>query len=72
MQQGLREHGKNWVGAVFELKNTAVLRINPSQIAFCPNCNAGLIINHYYEMLDNRGTMIYGCCSGEIPGTVLV
>lgn len=71
IQQGVREHGKHWVGAVIDLKHTAVLRINPAQSAFCPSCNAMLLSNHWYEMLDERGTMIYGCCSGEIPGPIL-
>ena len=37
MQQGLRQHGRDWVGAVMELKNTAVLRINPAQDASALN-----------------------------------
>ena len=72
MKHGLAEHGKNWVGAVFALKNTAVLRINPTQTAFCPNCGAPLIIMHNYEMMDDKGTLIYGCCSGELPGGTIL
>jgi hypothetical protein len=67
MQQGLREHGRDFVGAVVELKNTAVLRINPTQDAFCPQCNQILIRGHWYGMYAPDGTLIYGCCSGEIP-----
>jgi hypothetical protein len=71
IQQGIREHGKNWVGVVMELKNTAIIRINPTQSAFCPKCNQFLLANHWYEMVDDWGKMIYGCCSGETPGTIL-
>ena len=66
MEQGLRHHGRDWVGVVFELKNTTVLRINPSQDAFCPECSHILQTNHNYWMYDDDGNMIYGCCSGEI------
>lgn len=72
IKQGLEHHGKNWVGAVVALKNTAVLRINPAQDAFCPKCGLILITNHWYAMYQPDGTMSYGCCSGEIPGTILV
>jgi hypothetical protein len=71
MQQGLREHGRDFVEGVLNLKNTAVLRINPSQDAFCPKCNQKLIVYHNYEMVADDGTLIYGCCSGEIPGPIL-
>lgn len=64
MQQGLEVHGKNWVGAVVELKNTAVLRINPAQSAFCPQCHQVLAPVHYYEMRMPNGTLSYGCCYG--------
>jgi hypothetical protein len=66
LQQGIRQHGMEWVGAVVALKNTAVLRINPAQEAFCPKCNALLILNHNYGMYFDDGTLIYGCCSGGI------
>uniref|UniRef100_Q022R0 Uncharacterized protein n=1 Tax=Solibacter usitatus (strain Ellin6076) TaxID=234267 RepID=Q022R0_SOLUE len=71
MQQGLREHDRDWIKAVLDLKNTAVLRINPSLDAFCPQCNQLFIHGHWYEMKKSDGTLIYGCCKGEIPGTIL-
>ena len=71
IQQGLREHDRNSIRTVLELKNTAVLRINPTQNAFCPKCNQGFIHGHWYEMRMPNGTLSYGCCSGEIPGTIL-
>src|ERR1700688_203793 len=48
MEQGLRQHGKDWVGAVAELKNTAVLRVNPTQDIFCPKCGLIIITSHWY------------------------
>ena len=64
IQQGLLHHGKDWVGAVVGLKNTAVLRINPTQDAFCPDCNHVFQTGHWYEMRMPNGTLSYGCCSG--------
>jgi hypothetical protein len=64
MEQGLRQHGRDWVGAVVQLKDTAVLRINPAQDAFCPKCGQILILGHWYGMYAPDGTLIYGCCSG--------
>jgi hypothetical protein len=71
IQQGLREHDRDWIKSVLELKNTAVLRINPALDAFCSNCNQMLRSNHWYEMPFDDGTLIYGCCRGEIPGPIL-
>ncbi len=42
IQQGLREHDRDWVKAVLELKNTGVLRVNPALDAFCPKCSRKL------------------------------
>jgi ribosomal protein S27AE len=64
MEQGLRQHGRDWVGAVVALKNAAVLRINPTQDAFCSRCGDIIIISHWYGMYAPDGTLIYGCCSG--------
>ncbi len=64
IEQGIEQHGRNWVGAILALDNTAVVRINPAQRARCPDCGLILIISHNYAMYDWRGTMIYGCCSG--------
>jgi hypothetical protein len=72
VQQGLRVHGKEWVGAVVELKNAAVLRVNPAEDAFCPKCNLIILQNHWYAMYDLRGTMIYGCCRGVIPRPIII
>ncbi len=67
MQQGLREHDRDWIKAVLELKHTSVLRVNPALDAFCPQCHQVLMSGHWYEMKASNGTLIYGCCRGEIP-----
>jgi hypothetical protein len=64
MQQGLREHDRDWIKAVLELKNTSVLRVNPALDAICANCNRLVIVGHWYGMYFDDGTLIYGCCSG--------
>jgi len=61
MEQGIREHGRDWLGVVLGFENTAVIRINPGIDAICPSCNQLLIRSHYYWMGRD-----YGCCSGEI------
>ena len=72
MQQGLREHDRDWIKAVLDLKNTSVLRINPALDAICASCREIIILGHWYGMYAEDGTLIYGCCSGEIPGTIFV
>jgi hypothetical protein len=67
MQQGLREHDRDWVKAVLALRNTSVLRINQALDALCADCNGLIIRGHWYGMHGRDGTLIYGCCSGEIP-----
>jgi hypothetical protein len=71
MQQGLREHGRDMVGAIVELKNVAVLRINPEQDVICPSCRQIIITNHWYSMYTDDGKLIYGCCSGGTSGPIL-
>jgi hypothetical protein len=68
MQQGLREHDRDWIKAVQQLRNASVIRINPAQDAFCPKCNQMLVRHHHYHMREpDKETLIYGCCRGEIP-----
>jgi hypothetical protein len=75
VQQGLQEHGRGVVEGVLALKNVAVIRVNPSEVAICPNCKerittggtlvegrivGGTEVPHYYG-----GTSAYaGCCRG--------
>lgn len=69
VEQGLKQHGQNWVGVAMELKDTAIIRINPAQNAFCPDCNHVMLGSHNYRMDDDWGKLIYACCSG--PDTAL-
>lgn len=72
VQQGIREHGRERVREIMELKNSAVLRINPVQHLICPQCSERLMtIIEYYECVRDDGKLLYGCCRGEIPGTIL-
>jgi hypothetical protein len=65
MQQGLREHDRDWIKAVLSLRNTAVLRVNPALDAICANCNQLLMTNHWYGMPDKDNPLIYGCCRSD-------
>jgi hypothetical protein len=68
MQQGLREHDRDWIKAVQQLKNASVIRINPAQDAVCAACNRMLIRHHHYGMREpDKETLIYGCCRGVLP-----
>ncbi|WP_251022561.1 hypothetical protein [Streptomyces sp. ISL-10] len=60
VQQGIREHGREAVGAVLELKDTSVIRVNPVQVTVCPDCNQRLLRGHYYCWVNG-----YGCCKSD-------
>lgn len=57
LAQGIREHGREMVGAVLDFENTSVIRINPPAVAICTNCNRKLLAGHYYCWVNG-----YGCC----------
>ncbi|MFG2296033.1 hypothetical protein [Streptomyces sp. NPDC048603] len=59
MQEGVQEHGKEAVQAVFDLQEMAVIRVNPVQDTTCPNCRASLLGKHWYEHKK------YGCSRSE-------
>lgn len=75
IQQGMREHGRAVVEAVLAMRNVALIRVNPSEVAICPNCTeriteggtlvddriiGGTEVPHHYG-----GTRAYaGCCRG--------
>ena len=61
VQQGLREHGRDWLGVVLGFENTSVIRINPAIDVICPICSQMMMRGHYYWMGRD-----YGCCSGDI------
>ncbi|KPV61083.1 hypothetical protein QJ48_01770 [Paenibacillus sp. A3] len=56
MQQGISEHGREAVQSIFNLKDVAVIRVNPRQEANCPECGQILRAPHYYCYWS------YGCC----------
>ncbi|MER5777354.1 hypothetical protein ABT144_24275 [Streptomyces sp. NPDC002039] len=60
LQQGIREHGRETVSRIFSLKNSALLRINPSIVAECPNCSQTLLRGHEYV---SQGYA--GCCRDD-------
>ncbi len=43
LQQGVRTHGLEAVNAVFSLKNSTFLQVNPTFVPVCPNCDHKLM-----------------------------
>jgi hypothetical protein len=76
IQQGIEEHGEEAVRAVFSLKRTAVLQINPVQNTICPNCRlhilltgvggGGVIYGGYDYDYWCRDGSAYACCKAVI------
>jgi|HubBroStandDraft_2_1064218.scaffolds.fasta_scaffold11147_2 hypothetical protein len=62
MQEGIREHGRDWLGAVLEFENASIVRVNPGNDAICPICQAPIIEGHLYWMEDPDTGRGYGCC----------
>ncbi|MGA5558890.1 hypothetical protein [Streptomyces lavendulocolor] len=56
VKQGIEEHGLDATRAVFDLKDTAVIRANPHQQVVCATCRRQLASPHYYVYWR------YGCC----------
>ncbi len=62
IQQGIREHGPEFVKGAIEFKNTSIIRVNPSSWEVCPKCNLMIVSGgHYYSLGDGR----YYCCRGK-------
>jgi hypothetical protein len=61
LQQGIREHGVDSVRAIFELKNSALLRVNPHFVVSCPQCDQTMEGGITYE------GDTYGGCSYPDP-----
>jgi len=61
LQQGIRTHGLEAVNAVFSLKNSTFLQVNPTFVSVCPECERELSRNEagggWYDC-DQYG----GCC----------
>jgi hypothetical protein len=64
MQQGIRQHEREWIEGIMDLKNTSVVRVNPAIDTVCPECRLIRRPGHWYEMRMPNGTLSYGCCSG--------
>jgi hypothetical protein len=77
IQQGLEEHGEEFVRTAFSLKRAAILEINPVQNTICRNCRlhilgagvgAGLApirIYYNYDYWCVEGNA-YACCSSYV------
>jgi hypothetical protein len=61
IQQGIREHGPEFMKGAIDAKNTSIIRVNPSGWEICVICAAMIVSGgHYYSLGDGR----YGCCRG--------
>jgi len=56
VQQGVREHGKDWVKGVFGFENASVIRVNPATIPICPKCTQPINAKARYWWWP-----VYGC-----------
>ncbi|MEU9143755.1 hypothetical protein [Streptomyces sp. NPDC048349] len=62
LEQGIREHGLDSVKAIFELKNSAFLRVNPHFVVYCPVCDQRMEGGITYE-----GDTYPGCSYPDPP-----
>lgn len=67
IQQGIKEHGKEVVKAVFSLKSASVLQIHPRQNIICQSCGLDLAIffarvHDPHSYLYRSQNHSYGCC----------
>jgi hypothetical protein len=61
MQQGINLHGRSSVQAVFNMKDTYLIRSNPPEEIICQEDGQRALAKHYYCYQS------YGCCRGEPP-----
>ncbi len=73
IQQGLEEHGEEFVRAAFSFKRAAILAINPVQDTICRNCRLHILSTvvvedgarigngYYYDYSCSQGNA-YACC----------
>jgi hypothetical protein len=57
LQQGIREHGKEVVETALNLANAAIVRVNPSTVAICQNCNSIFATGESHAYI----WKVYGC-----------
>ncbi|WP_159012347.1 hypothetical protein [Streptomyces sp. NRRL F-5123] len=62
LQQGIREHGVGSVKRIFELKNSAFLRVNPHFVVSCSECDQTMEGGIEYE-----GATYPGCSYPDPP-----
>jgi hypothetical protein len=60
IQQGIREHGRDWVEVVLEFKHAAVIHVNRASDPICPKCHKPLIFGDYCYAMDGY------CCTGVV------
>ena len=61
IQQGVKEHGPEFVKGGINDRNISIIRVNPSSWEICPTCQAMIVSGgHYYTLGGGR----YGCCRG--------
>lgn len=60
-QQGVGTHGPDAVNAVFSLKNSTLLQVNPTFVPVCPNCDRQLMRGELGDG-EYEGPTYAGCC----------
>ncbi|MEH6652429.1 MAG: hypothetical protein V7707_20630, partial [Motiliproteus sp.] len=84
IQQGIEEHGEEFVKTAFSLKRVAILQINPVQNTICRNCHLhflstglverGVRVFYSYDYSTSDGEA-YACCNSyilEVPDLLAV
>lgn len=68
IQQGIEEHGEEYVRAAFSLKRVAIIQINPVQDTICRSCRLHILLtgaggygSYDYEYRCNLNNA-YACC----------
>jgi hypothetical protein len=72
IQQGIEEHGEEYVRAAFSLKQASIIQINPVQDTVCRNCRLHILLgglrihgSYDYEYRCNLNNA-YACCRAII------
>jgi hypothetical protein len=75
IQQGIEEHGEEYVRAAFSLKRAAIIQINPVQDTICRNCRLHILVapgngnfpnggyDYEYRCVEDNA---YACCKAAI------
>jgi hypothetical protein len=76
IQQGIEEHGEEFVRTAFQLRQAAILELNPVQNTICRNCRLHILsagdvelerarIHYHYDYWCVEGNA-YACCSNYV------